>query len=94
MNNEPRFPPSPAAPFSKNPRLLSPPQRSPAAFLKSCAEQRTRSRSKSPSWACGGRGFRRRNQALKADKGTVLVAMADAFPDRLETSLNNLRRDV
>jgi len=40
---------------------------------------------------CGGRGSGAANQALKADKGTVLVAMADAFKDRLDTSLSNLR---
>ncbi|MEA3211838.1 MAG: myo-inositol 2-dehydrogenase / D-chiro-inositol 1-dehydrogenase [Chthoniobacter sp.] len=40
---------------------------------------------------CGGRGSGAANQALNADPGTVLVAMADAFKDRLETSLNNLR---
>jgi predicted dehydrogenase len=40
---------------------------------------------------CGGRGSGAANQALKADSDTQLVAMADAFPDRLETSLNNLR---
>lgn len=40
---------------------------------------------------CGGRGSGAANQALKADKGAVLVAMADAFQDRLATSLSNLR---
>ncbi len=40
---------------------------------------------------CGGRGSGAANQALKADQGTVLVAMADAFKDRLDLSLNNLR---
>ena len=40
---------------------------------------------------CGGRGSGAAIQALKADKGAVLVAMADAFKDRLDTSLSNLR---
>ena len=40
---------------------------------------------------CGGRGSGAANQALKADSDTRLVAMADAFQDRLDTSLNNLR---
>src|SRR5262245_32418591 len=40
---------------------------------------------------CGGRGSGAANQALKADKGTPLVAMADAFQDHLDTSLKNLR---
>ena len=40
---------------------------------------------------CGGRGSGAANQALKADPGAQLVYMADAFADRLDTSLNNLR---
>jgi myo-inositol 2-dehydrogenase / D-chiro-inositol 1-dehydrogenase len=45
---------------------------------------------------CGGRGTGAAAQALTADKGTRLVAMGDAFPDRLSTSLNSLRqqRDI
>ncbi len=39
---------------------------------------------------CGGRGSGAAVQALRADKGTQLVAMADAFSDRLEKSLNYL----
>jgi predicted dehydrogenase len=41
---------------------------------------------------CGGRGSGAALQALKADKGAVLVAMADAFGDRLEKSLANLTK--
>ena len=33
---------------------------------------------------CGGRGTGAANQALQADKGTKVVAMADAFRDRLD----------
>ena len=40
---------------------------------------------------CGGRGTGAASQALNADKNTRLVAMADAFGDRLETSLKSLR---
>ncbi len=40
---------------------------------------------------CGGRGSGAANQALKADPGAQLVAMADAFQDRLDTSLKNLQ---
>ena len=40
---------------------------------------------------CGGRGTGAAEQALQADKGTRLVAMADAFPDRLEASLQALK---
>jgi myo-inositol 2-dehydrogenase / D-chiro-inositol 1-dehydrogenase len=40
---------------------------------------------------CGGRGAGAANQALSADPGVRLVAMADIFPNRLETSLSALR---
>lgn len=40
---------------------------------------------------CGGRGSGAANQALTADPNVVLTAMGDAFPDRLQTSLKNLR---
>ena len=41
---------------------------------------------------CGGRGTGAAAQALNADKNAKLVAMADAFPDRLESSLATLQR--
>jgi predicted dehydrogenase len=40
---------------------------------------------------CGGRGTGAAMQALNADKNTKLVAMADAFQDRLEESLSALQ---
>jgi predicted dehydrogenase len=40
---------------------------------------------------CGGRGTGAAEQALNADKNTKLVAMADAFQDRLEESLSALK---
>lgn len=40
---------------------------------------------------CGGRGSGAANQALNVP-GTKLVAMADAFPDRLEGALANLKQ--
>jgi predicted dehydrogenase len=40
---------------------------------------------------CGGRGSGAASQALTADKNVALVAMGDAFEDRLQTSLKNLR---
>ena len=43
---------------------------------------------------CGGRGTGAALQALRADKGAVLVAMADAFSDRLEHSLANLQKEA
>ncbi|MDG2292296.1 MAG: hypothetical protein P8L37_06530, partial [Phycisphaerales bacterium] len=39
---------------------------------------------------CGGRGSGAAGQALNADPGVVLVAMGDAFSDRLESSHRNL----
>jgi len=39
---------------------------------------------------CGGRGSGAANNALEADPGVQLVAMADVFPERLEASLNGL----
>jgi len=40
---------------------------------------------------CGGRGSGAANQALRADKNAHLVAMGDAFPDKIERSLKNLK---
>jgi predicted dehydrogenase len=42
---------------------------------------------------CGGRGTGAASQALKADKNVKLVAMADAFEDRLENSLKVLEKE-
>jgi predicted dehydrogenase len=42
---------------------------------------------------CGGRGTGAAAQALRADKDIKLVAMADAFQDRLELSLATLKKD-
>ncbi len=41
---------------------------------------------------CGGRGTGAVSQALKADENVKLVAMADAFQDRLDDSFNNLSK--
>ncbi len=41
---------------------------------------------------CGGRGTGAADQALSTKGNVKLVAMADAFPDRLESSLTNLKR--
>jgi predicted dehydrogenase len=42
---------------------------------------------------CGGRGTGAAANALKADKNVQLYAMADAFEDRLQQSLEQLKRD-
>src|SRR5436190_13966764 len=42
---------------------------------------------------CGGRGTGAAEQALKADPNVKLVAMGDAFADRLEKSLKILQAD-
>ncbi|NQU23869.1 MAG: Gfo/Idh/MocA family oxidoreductase [Candidatus Nealsonbacteria bacterium] len=41
---------------------------------------------------CGGRGTGAASQALAADENVKLVAMADMFDDRLQTSLKGLRK--
>jgi len=41
---------------------------------------------------CGGRGTGAARQALRADKYTRLVAVADVFADRVESSLGHLKR--
>ena len=43
---------------------------------------------------CGGRGTGAAVQALRADANTELVAMADAFEDRLKGSLMNISREM
>src|SRR5690606_32837702 len=43
---------------------------------------------------CGGRGTGAANQALKADENVQLVAMADAFEDRLNGSLQHLGKEI
>ena len=40
---------------------------------------------------CGGRGTGAANQAMGADSNVVLSAMADIFPDRMQSSLENLK---
>ena len=42
---------------------------------------------------CGSRGTGAAAQALHADKNVKLVAMGDAFADRIEGSLTELRKD-
>src|SRR5436853_1368010 len=41
---------------------------------------------------CGGRGSGAANQALSTEGKVKLIAMADAFPDRLNSSLNELKK--
>ena len=42
---------------------------------------------------CGGRGTGAATQALTADSGTKLLAMADVFGDRLDSSLSELLKE-
>src|SRR5712692_7880792 len=42
---------------------------------------------------CGNRGTGAATQALKADKNVQLIAMGDAFEDRLQDSLVTLQKD-
>src|SRR5438552_12493126 len=41
---------------------------------------------------CGGRGSGAADQALSTEGSVKLIAMADAFPDRLDDSLKNLKK--
>jgi predicted dehydrogenase len=41
---------------------------------------------------CGGRGTGAATQVLNADRGTRLVAMSDAFADRLQLSLQSMKK--
>jgi len=41
---------------------------------------------------CGGRGTGAATQVLNADRGARLVAMSDAFQDRLQTSLRSMKQ--
>jgi predicted dehydrogenase len=43
---------------------------------------------------CGGRGTGAASQALKADRNVKLWAMADAFEDKIQTSLNLLQAEA
>src|SRR5271155_2599879 len=42
---------------------------------------------------CGGRGTGAAVQALRADSNVKLIALGDAFGDRLQSSLKDLRKD-
>jgi len=42
---------------------------------------------------CGGRGTGAAGQALNADSNVVLVAMGDAFADKIQTSLHELQKE-
>ncbi len=43
---------------------------------------------------CGGRGAGAAIQALRADENVKLVAMADAFKDRIENSLKSIKENL
>ena len=43
---------------------------------------------------CGGRGTGAAENALRADKNCKLVALGDAFPDRIERSLGVLEKSM
>ena len=43
---------------------------------------------------CGGRGTGAASQALKADEHVILTAMADVFGDKLQSSLESLRKEL
>src|SRR4051812_26603615 len=43
---------------------------------------------------CGGRGTGAAAQALKADKNVQLVALGDAFEDRIQKCMGELKKDA
>ena len=61
-----------------------------AAFPSIASAQHKAERIKIGLVGCGGRGSGAANNALEADPGVQLVAMADVFPEKLEASLTGL----
>jgi predicted dehydrogenase len=60
------------------------------AFPSIASAQHKAERIKIGLVGCGGRGSGAANNALEADPGVQLVAMADVFPEKLEASLTGL----
>ncbi|PCJ98724.1 MAG: dehydrogenase [Flavobacteriaceae bacterium] len=76
--------------FVKNSALLSAGLILPAMEMEGMANIFNERKLKIALVGCGGRGSGAVNQALQADDNVELVAMADAFEDRLNSSFNNL----
>lgn len=76
--------------FVKNTSLLSAGMLLPSLDVSAMANVFENKTLKIALIGCGGRGSGAANQALQADENVELVAMADAFEDRLIESLGNL----
>lgn len=78
--------------FVKNTSMLSAGMLLPTLNVSSMANVIDNKKLKLALVGCGGRGSGAADQALQADENIELVAMADAFQDRLETSHTNLAK--
>ncbi|MEC3967017.1 Gfo/Idh/MocA family oxidoreductase [Flagellimonas halotolerans] len=76
--------------FVKNTALLSAGMVLPSMEMEGMANVFNNRKLKLALVGCGGRGTGAANQALQADEHIELVAMADAFEDRLTSSYNSL----
>ncbi|MFS4466590.1 Gfo/Idh/MocA family protein [Maribacter sp. 2210JD10-5] len=76
--------------FVKNTTLLSAGMLLPTLEVGAMANVFENKKLKLALVGCGGRGSGAADQALQADDNVELVAMADAFEDRLTSSFNNL----
>ncbi|MET2983940.1 Gfo/Idh/MocA family protein [Aureibaculum conchae] len=76
--------------FVKNSALLTGAIMLPTMPLSSMVNVHNDKKLKIALIGCGGRGTGAANQALNADENVELIAMADAFEDRLKSSLGHL----
>jgi len=80
--------------FVKNSALLSGAVLMPAMKMDSLFNVTNDKKLKIALVGCGGRGTGAAVQALNADDNVELVAMADAFEDRLQKSLANISKEM
>lgn len=80
--------------FCKNTALLSGGLLLPATSMKAMYNVFNNKKLKLAVVGCGGRGTGAVIQALNADDNVELVAMADAFEDRLDGSLNSIVKEM
>jgi len=80
--------------FVKNSALLSGAMLMPAMKMDSIFNVANDKKLKIALVGCGGRGTGAAVQALNADDNVELVAMADAFEDRLQGSLANITKEM
>lgn len=79
--------------FCKNTALLTGAMVLPVMPMHSMMNNANDKKLKIALVGCGGRGTGAASQALKADENVELVAMADAFEDRLQGSLDTLLKE-